>query len=203
MQPTQNIQAALEAGIRELGENYAEEAVEKIQKIGYVDGITWHMIGHIQSRKADLVAKNFNFVHSVDSIKLANRLSNFAAQAGRILPILLECNVGGEETKFGYSAFESTNWVQLAREAEQISMLPNLEIRGLMTMPPFNLEADRTRPYFIKLRELSEYLAKKVPQGQWEELSMGTSTDYLVAIEEGATFVRVGTAIMGERPLRV
>jgi len=194
------VRAALEAGILDLGENYAEEAEEKILAIGKTSRVIWHMIGHVQSRKADLVARYFDYVHSVDSVKLANRLNRFAAEVGRRLPILLECNVGGEDSKFGYPAFDQSSWVNLTREAEQISALPNIEIRGLMTMPPFNLDARQTRPYFIRLRELSEYLAVCLPQAGWDELSMGTSVDYEVAVEEGATIVRVGTAILGERP---
>ena len=198
--PLETVRAALEAGIRDLGENYAEEAVEKIQAIGAVEGLCWHMIGHVQSRKADLVAQNFNFMHSLDSLKLASRLERFAAEAGRILPVLLECNVGGEESKFGYPAFEQAQWDALRAEAQQIVQLPHLEIRGLMTMPPLYDDAEKTRPFFRKLRELRDYLAKQIPQGKWDELSMGTSVDFPAAVEEGATLVRVGTAILGARP---
>jgi pyridoxal phosphate enzyme (YggS family) len=198
--PLETVYAALEAGFRDLGENYAEEAVEKIQSVGAVDGLRWHMIGHVQSRKADLVAQNFDFMHSLDSLKLANRLERFAAEAGRILPVLLECNVGGEESKFGYPAWEPAQWQALRAEAQQIAQLPHLEIRGLMTMPPLDEDEEITRPFFRKLRELREDLAKQVPQAKWEELSMGTSADFMAAIEEGATFVRVGTAILGARP---
>jgi pyridoxal phosphate enzyme (YggS family) len=198
--PLETIRAALEAGIRDLGENYAEEAVEKIQAVGAVEGLCWHMIGHVQSRKADLVAQNFNFMHSLDSLKLANRLERFAAEAGRTLPVLLECNVSGEESKFGYPAFESAHWEALCTEARQIAQLPHLEIRGLMTMPPLYADAERTRPYFQKLRELQAYLAGQVPQANWNELSMGTSADFVAGVEEGATLVRVGTAILGARP---
>jgi pyridoxal phosphate enzyme (YggS family) len=201
--PLGTIHAALEAGVRDFGENYVEEAVEKIKSIGLVQGLNWHMIGHVQSRKADMVAQHFSFVDSLDSMKLANRLSqHYVSEAGQKMQVLLECNVSGETTKFGYPAFTQANWEQLAIEAEQISKLSNLEICGLMTMPPFYLDADKTRPFFIRLRELSEFLAKRVPQVHWTELSMGTSTDYSVAVEEGATIVRLGTAILGERPPR-
>lgn len=198
--PLETVRAALEAGICDLGENYAEEAVEKIQAIGTVEGLCWHMIGHVQSRKADLVAQNFNFMHSLDSLKLASRLERFAAEAGRVLPVLLECNVGGEESKFGYPAFEQAEWEALCAEAQQIAQLPHLEIRGLMTMPPLYDDAEKTRPFFQKLRELRDYLSKQVPQAKWDELSMGTSADFTAAVEEGATLVRVGTAILGARP---
>jgi pyridoxal phosphate enzyme (YggS family) len=200
--PLETVQAALEAGIRDLGENYAEEAVEKIQAIGALEGLRWHMIGHIQSRKADLVAQNFDFVHSLDSLKLAQRLERFAAEAGRTVPVLLECNVSGEASKYGYPAFDPAHWESLYREARQMAELPHLEIRGLMTMPPLFDEAELTRPFFRRLRELRETLSKQVPQGRWEELSMGTSADFRAAVEEGATLVRVGTAILGARPPR-
>ncbi len=193
------VQAALGAGIRDLGENYAEEAVEKIKLIGAVQDLSWHMIGHIQSRKADLVAQNFAFVHSLDSIKLAIRLDRFAGEAGRKMPVLIECNVGGETTKTGFPVFDDSNWDHLYTEVEKISELPNLEIRGLMTMPPFYLDAEKTRPFFRKLQKLSGHLARRLPNVRWSELSMGTSTDYWVAVEEGATIVRVGTAILGDR----
>ena len=201
--PLEIIHAALEAGIRDFGENYAEEALEKIRAVGAVDGLNWHMIGHVQSRKADLVAGNFDYLHALDSLKLANRLERFAAEAGRRLPVLLECNVGGEESKFGYAASTLEQWHALCAEVEQVVQLPHLEIRGLMTMPPLYEDGEKTRPFFRRLRELREYLAGQVPAARWDELSMGTSADFAVAVEEGATFVRVGTAILGHRPPRI
>ena len=200
--PMEIVLAALDAGVRDLGENYAEEAVEKIKTVGDVDGLTWHMIGHIQSRKADLVAQNFDFVHSLDSLKLANRLERFAAEAGRKIPVLLECNIAGELSKYGYPALDDAQWQVLQTDVEQIATLPHLEIRGLMTMPPIDLEAEESRYFFRRLRALQEYLAKRIPGVSWEELSMGTSSDYAVAVEEGATLVRVGTAILGSRTAR-
>lgn len=200
MQPVEVVQAALAAGIRVLGENYAEEAVEKIRALGPLEGLQWHMIGHVQSRKADLVAQNFDLMHSLDSLKLAQRLERFAAEARRCLPVLLECNVGGEASKFGYAASNPAEWEALRAEAEQIAALPHLQIRGLMTMPPLYEGGELTRPFFRRLRELREYLAKTVHQVHWDELSMGTSADFVAAIEEGATLVRVGTAILGARP---
>jgi pyridoxal phosphate enzyme (YggS family) len=196
------VRSAVEAGICDLGENYAEEAVEKIEAIGAITGLKWHMIGHVQSRKAALVAKNFDFVHSLDSLKLASRLDRCAGEVGHKIPVLLECNVGGETSKFGFSAFNHAQWEVLSAAAWQIAQLPNLEIRGLMTMPPFHLDAEKTRPYFQKMRELQEFLSKLIPHTRWDELSMGTSSDFAVAVEEGATLVRVGTAILGSRPPR-
>jgi pyridoxal phosphate enzyme (YggS family) len=196
------VRAALETGIRDLGENYAEEAQEKIKFIGLVQDLKWHMIGHVQSRKAAVVAQNFDFVHSIDSLKLANRLDRFAGEAGRKLKILLECNLSEEDSKSGYPAYNQDNYEKIYEDAEQISRFSNLDIRGLMTMPPLYTDPEKTRPYFRKLRELREYLSRRLPQIYWNELSMGTSTDYVVAIEEGATFVRVGTAILGARKPR-
>jgi pyridoxal phosphate enzyme (YggS family) len=199
-QPVEVIRAALSAGIRDLGENYAEEAEQKIQALGVVPGLRWHMIGHVQSRKADLVVRHFDWMHSLDSLKLAMRLERLAAEAGRRLPVLLECNVSGEVSKFGYAASTPQQWEALAVEARSIQALPHLEIHGLMTMPPFFEDGEQARPYFRLLRELSAFMAEKVPQACWQELSMGTSTDFSVAVEEGATLVRVGTAILGSRP---
>lgn len=198
--PVETVRAAVEAGIRDFGENYAEEAVEKIRALGQVEELCWHMIGHVQSRKADLVAAHFDFMHSLDSLKLANRLERFAAQAGRTLPVLLECNVGGEASKFGYAASTPQDLDFLSREIEQISQLPHLQIRGLMTMPPLYNDPQQTRPFFARLRELRDFLTVRFPAIAWDELSMGTSADFATAVEEGATIVRVGTAILGARP---
>lgn len=199
--PLESIQAAIAAGARDLGENYAEEAVAKMGGIG-VGPAKWHMIGHVQSRKADLVASHFDLMHSLDSLKLASRLDRFSAEAGRRLPVLLEVNVSGEGSKFGYPAWDESQWPALAEEARQAAALPNIQVCGLMTMPPFADEAEESRPFFALTRRLQEYLARHVPEAGWGELSMGTSVDFTVAAEEGATLVRVGTAIMGQRQTR-
>ncbi len=197
--PLETVRAAIEAGVRDLGENYAEEAAAKITAIGPMPGLRWHMIGHVQSRKADLVAAHFDMLHSLDSLKLAQRLNRFAGEAGRKLPVLFEVNVSGEESKFGYPAFDLPQWEALRAEVEQVLALPNLEIRGLMTMPPFADVPEQSRPFFRKMRALQEYLSRQFPPGSWDELSMGTSADFTVAVKEGATLVRVGTAILGAR----
>ncbi len=197
--PLETVRAAIEAGVRDLGENYAEEAAAKITAIGPMPGLRWHMIGHVQSRKADLVAAHFDMLHSLDSLKLAQRLNRFAGEAGRKLPVLFEVNVSGEESKFGYPAFDLPQWEALWAEVEQVLALPNLEIRGLMTMPPFADVPEQSRPFFRKMRALQEYLSRQFPPGSWDELSMGTSADFTVAVKEGATLVRVGTAILGAR----
>lgn len=198
-QPREVVDAAIEAGVTILGENYPEEAVEKMKSI-HAPNVEWHMIGHVQSRKADLIPSNFNLMHSLDSLKLAQRLDRFAREAGILLPVLLEFNVGDEESKFGWSAAEESRWPELLPEIDMVLKLAHLKVRGLMTMPPFFEGPEPARPYFKKLRGLREFLAKSLPDADWSELSMGTSADFEAAVEEGATLVRVGTAIVGPRP---
>lgn len=198
-QPLAVIQAAVEAGISRLGENYAEEAVEKMSLLP-VGEVEWHMIGHVQSRKAALVANHFDMIHSLDSVKLARRLNDFCAQSRRVLPAFLEFNVSGEASKFGFPAWDEARWPDLLPDLEQILQLPHLQLRGLMTMPPYFDDPEQTRPYFQKLRRLQEFLRQRLPQTEWNELSMGTSADFLAAVEEGATYVRIGQAILGPRP---
>jgi len=198
-QPVEIVGAAIEAGAKILGENYAEEGVTKIQSLHNFSGVEWHMIGHVQSRKAQLVAENFNYANSLDSLKLAKRLSRFCMDANKTLPVLLEFNVGGEDSKSGWNAFDESRWSELLSDVNEIIALPNLQIRGLMTMPPIGDEAESSRPFFVKLKRLQEFFVKQFSQVDFSELSMGTSLDYEVAVEEGATFVRVGTAIVGAR----
>jgi len=197
--PVQVINQSLEAGIRVFGENYAEEGVAKKLACTGHTGIEWHMIGHVQSRKAGLVCQHFDWVHSLDSLKLAQRLDRFAAEFGRRLPLMLECNVSGEESKFGWSAWDETRWGALLPEISQIASLPNLELRGLMTMAPFFDDPEPARPYFQRLHRLQEFFVQHIPQARWDELSMGMSGDFTVAVQEGATMVRIGTAILGPR----
>jgi hypothetical protein len=197
-QPIEKIQAVLSAGGTLFGENYVEEATSKIKKL--VDKhIEWHMIGHVQSRKARLVSEYFDWVHSLDSLKLARRLDNFSREYDRVLPVLLECNVSHEASKFGWSAWEEDRWPELADDMSSMFELPNLSVRGLMTMPPYDPDPEISRPYFVKLRRLRDFLMIKFPQVNFSELSMGMSGDYQIAVQEGATIVRVGTAIVGQR----
>ncbi len=196
--PLDAVRQVVEAGARHLGENYLEEALPKIEAL-QGEHLTWHMIGHVQSRKARPVAEHFAWVHSVDRMKLARRLSAFAAESGRSLPVLLECNVSGEASKFGWAAWEARSWPALAESLAPLLELPALEVRGLMTMAPFVDDPEEVRPVFRRLRSLRDFLARKFPHLPWEHLSMGMSGDFEVAVEEGATFVRVGTAIMGPR----
>jgi pyridoxal phosphate enzyme (YggS family) len=198
-QPLEIVQAAIEAGVRILGENYPEEAVTKMQSLAGQSGVEWHMIGHVQSRKARLVADHFALLHSLDSRKLAQRLDRFAAQGNHVLPVLLEFNVGGEESKSGWEAFHESQWNAFLPEIADLLALPHLRVHGLMTMPPLGIDSEESRRFFLRLRQLREHLARQFPQADWHELSMGTSADYPVAVEEGATLVRVGTAIVGAR----
>ena len=199
MQPIEVVQAAIKAGVRILGENYPEEGVTKIQSLSSQSGVEWHMIGHVQSRKARLVAENFELLHSLDSLKLAQRLDRFAGEKNRILPALLEFNVGGEDTKSGWDALDKAQFDKFLPDIQSILELPNLRIQGLMTMPPLGTDPEDSRRFFQRLRLLRDHLASLYPDVDWSELSMGTSADYAVAIEEGATYVRVGTAIVGAR----
>ncbi|MCC7119827.1 MAG: YggS family pyridoxal phosphate-dependent enzyme [Anaerolineales bacterium] len=198
-QPLEVLQAALEAGVKILGENYPEEGAMKIQSLRNFSAVEWHMIGHVQSRKANLVAEHFSYLHSLDSLKLANRLNRFCGEAGRTLPVLLEFNVGDEESKSGWLAGAEATWPTLLSVVQEIVALPNLQIRGLMTMPPLGEHAETARPYFQKLKRLQEFMKAQFPQLNFDELSMGTSADFVPAVEEGATLVRVGTAIVGPR----
>lgn len=197
--PIEVVQAVIEAGAECLGENYAEEGVTKIQSLAGRSAVEWHMIGHVQSRKAQLVASYFDFMHSLDGLKLANRLNRFCMEASRRLPVLLEFNVGGEESKGGWEASNEADWPRLAEEVAPVLQLPNLQVRGLMTMPPLGNRAEDSRVYFQRTKRLQDFLSGQFPQANFSEISMGTSTDFEVAVEEGATLVRVGTAITGPR----
>lgn len=198
--PLEVIQRAYEAGIRTFGENYVEEGLGKLQAL-HASQAEWHMIGHVQSRKARLVSEYFDWVHSLDSVKLAKRLDSFSGMFGRRLPALLECNMSGEQTKFGFPAFDERNWDALLPELHSIVASANLNVRGLMTMAPYSTDPEQARPCFRRLRDFSLYLSQRIPQATFDELSMGMSGDYMVAVEEGATIVRIGTAILGSRPL--
>lgn len=196
--PLETAQAAVQAGASFLGENYVQEAIPKIEAMADAD-IEWHMIGHVQSRKARDVAQHFAWMHTLDSLKLARRLDQFAGEVERQLPVLLECNIGGEASKHGWAVWDEKRWPDLVEHVAAIADFPHLSIRGLMTMPPFEADPERARPYFVKLRKLRDYLAEQFPGLHWHELSMGMSNDFEIAIQEGATFVRVGTAIVGAR----
>jgi pyridoxal phosphate enzyme (YggS family) len=198
-QPGEVVQAALDAGLRDFGENYPEQAVEKIHAFSSNLDIRWHMIGHLQRRKANLVVQHFQYMHSLDSISIAERLNGLLADEKRTLPVLLEFNVGGEVSKHGWQASDEQSWDKLLPEVASITKLAALQIRGLMTMPPISDNPLEARKFFAKLYRLREFLKKSLPETNWEELSMGTSTDFEAAILEGATIIRLGEAILGPR----
>lgn len=196
--PIEAVAEAISAGASILGENYVEEAILKIEAFPHWSG-EWHMIGHIQSRKARQVCEYFDYVHSLDRLKIARRLNRFAQERGIVLPVLLECNVSGEGSKYGWPAWEVDRWSELLDDIGQILELPHLQVHGLMTMPPYPKDPELSRPYFIRLRELRSFFEGHFPSVDWTELSMGMSADYEIAIQEGATLVRIGTEIMGPR----
>jgi len=203
--PASALLAAAQAGITHFGENRIEEAEGKIPTVNAALTVppTWHMIGHIQSRKAKLIPPLFDVVHSVDSVKLAEKLASQAG--GRTLDIFLEVNVSGEETKEGLSAvgWEEHEAVRAALwpTLREIFAVSHLNVRGLMTMAPYEAEAEATRPVFRSLARLRDALRDSFGVAL-PDLSMGMTNDYAVAIEEGATLVRVGRAIFGERAAR-
>lgn len=201
-QPAHQVEAAYRAGVRLFGENYPEETVPKIQALSGFAGVEWHMIGHLQSRKGKIVADSFAMLHSLDSLGLAEKLNRLMADRGKVFPVLLEVNVSGETSKGGWAAWDAHTCDLLYAEIEKILALESLEIRGLMVMPPLFDDPEMARPFFQKARKLRNLLAQRYQQVSWDELSMGTSADFEIAIQEGSTFVRIGTAIMGLRPPR-
>jgi pyridoxal phosphate enzyme (YggS family) len=183
------IKEAIEAGVSILGENYIQEAQKKIEEIGWP--VSWHFIGHLQSNKAKYAIRLFDMVHSLDSIPLAEELNRRAEQADRVIKVLVEVNLSKEATKFG------TDEEMVLNLAKRVQNLNHLSLEGLMTMPPYFDSPEMSRPYYIALRELKQRMVKAgIPM---KELSMGMSNDFEIAIEEGATYVRVGTAIFGPR----
>jgi len=194
------IKEGIEAGISILGENYVQEAQKKIEEIGrpacterFGEGrpVAWHFIGHLQSNKAKYAVRLFDMIHSIDSLPLAKELNRRAEQAGQVMKVMVEVNLSGEFTKFGT---EEGSVFHLAKE---ILNLSHLSLEGLMTMPPYFESPEMGRPYYIQLRSLKERMEKGgVPL---KELSMGMSNDFEIAVEEGATYIRVGTAIFGAR----
>lgn len=191
--------AAYESGVRDFGENYAEEGLGKIIALEGLKDIRWHMIGHIQSRKAKIVAQNFGFVHSIDSLKIADLLNKACKDVEKELPILFEVNISGEASKSGFPAWEQDQWPELVETINNVKSLDQLIPNGLMTMPPLFTDPELARIYYKRLFVLRTHLMSKLPDMDWLELSMGTSNDYQVAIEEGATMVRIGEAIVGPR----
>lgn len=187
-------------GVRDLGENRVQEAEWKIPLLPEVN---WHMIGHLQRNKVKKALVLFDLIHSVDSLPLAQEIDQRASRIGARVPVLLEVNLSGEATKYGYRmaplVTQGEEKEAFFSHVEEILRLPYLEVRGLMTMAPLVSQPKEARPYFKRLRGLREELQQRFPQACREDLSMGMSDDFEVAIEEGATMVRIGRAIFGER----
>jgi pyridoxal phosphate enzyme (YggS family) len=192
------LRAALAIGAKDLGENRVQEAEPKILELGRT-AARWHLIGHLQANKARRAVKLFDVIHSVDSVELVQRLNRLCVEEGRPeLPILIQVDLAGEESKTGAGASDLNDL------AQAVSASDHLRLTGLMTLPPFLAEAERVRPYFRRLRELRDELQAQGHFGaEAGELSMGMTHDFAVAIEEGATMVRIGTALFGEREAQI
>jgi pyridoxal phosphate enzyme (YggS family) len=186
------IMQAIDAGVDMIGENYVQEARRKIELMG--KSIEWHLIGHLQTNKAKYAVRLFHMIHSLDRIELARELDRRSRMARVVTRVLIEVNISGEETKRGVAHRDA---LPLIRE---VSALENISVQGLMTMPPWFDDPEEARPFFVALRELKDRVAaENLPRVQMQELSMGMSQDYQVAVEEGATIVRIGRSIFGER----
>ena len=187
------VMEAVEAGLLDIGENYVQELRAEHEAIG--DAARWHVIGHLQRNKVKYVAPFCAMIHSLDSVRLAEEIDRRARQHGRRIPVLLEIDIAGEDTKFGLGPDG------VAEVAVAAGQLDGLDVQGLMTMPPYSDDPEDSRPHFQRMRALAEQLAAQdIPGVQMRHLSMGMSGDYEVAIEEGATIVRMGTALFGPRP---
>lgn len=194
--PVEMLKEAYDAGARDFGENKVQEIMDKYDKLPA--DIRWHMIGHLQTNKVKYIADKVFMIHSVDSVKLAKEISKQAVKAGRTIPILIEVNIAGEDSKFGVSPAECEQLICA------IHTLPGIRINGLMTVPPYVENAEDNRQYFRALKQLSvDIMQKNIDNVYMDFLSMGMSGDYTVAIAEGANLVRVGTNIFGERDYSV
>jgi PLP dependent protein len=183
---------AIAAGLTEFGENYVQEAKEKIA--AFEKHVKWHMIGHLQTNKAKYAVSLFDYIHSVDRMELAKEIHKKAGQIGRKINILIEINVSGEQTKNGIAPADAIDLIK------GIASLENISVKGLMTMAPYSDNPENSRPYFSGLRKLQKnIISEGIPGIQMDELSMGMTDDFEIAIEEGATIVRIGRAIFGER----
>jgi len=194
MVEAEKIIEAANAGIEFFGENYIYEAVEKITSIseqGY--NLSWHYIGHLQSNKAKEAVRYFNLIHSIDKLSTAITINKLSAENNKIQYILVQVNISKEVSKSGINEETIYSFI------EELSNLKNIRVCGFMTIPPFHSDPESSRPYFSSLRMLKEKMQKSFPSLSLTELSMGMSSDFTVAIEEGATIVRIGTAIFGER----
>jgi len=184
----------IQAGMTLLGENKVQEASSKIEALGR-NGLEWHFIGRLQKNKVKFIFDLFDLIHSVDSLALAEAIHKTAQKIGSCMPVLLQINISGEESKLGMDPLD------LPKEIEGVAKLEGVKIKGLMTIPPYTSDPENSRPYYARLRELRDTCSSlNIPRICLDELSMGMSNDYEVAIEEGATLVRVGTGLFGPRP---
>jgi len=198
--PPERLREAYDAGLRVFGENRIQEFAGKIDALHDLSDAEWHMIGHLQTNKATKAVELFRHIDSVDSVRLAHKLNDAATEVRKRVSVLIEINIGGENAKSGVAP-DSAELQELLNSAPELTAL---EFHGLMTVPPYNEDPERSRPYFQKMRELFDQLASRnIPAVRMEVLSMGMSHDFEVAIEEGSTCVRIGTAIFGERPIRM
>jgi len=198
-QPIEVIQAAHNVGILSFGESYVQEAIDKMKVLDGVSDLHWEMVGHVQSRKARQVAESFDRIHSLDSLNLAERLNRFRPLELKPLEVYLEVNLANEESKSGFRAENQQDWQDLLPVVETIGQLPGLKLIGLMAMPPLFDDPQHSRPYFHSLKRLKVFLNEQFPNLNMTGLSAGTSGDYEVAIEEGATVIRIGEALLGPR----
>ena len=190
--PVELIKEAYDYGIRDFGENKVQEILEKYEQLP--KDIRWHMIGHLQTNKVKMILDKVEYIHSIDSLKLASVIDKEAKKKGIVVKGFLELNIVGEKTKFGFSVEELNSII------EELAVFGNLKIIGLMIVAPFVDIAEKNREIFKKMKKIAvDINAKKIHNVEISELSMGMSGDYLVAIEEGSTFVRVGSSIFGER----
>lgn len=191
--PADRIKEAIAAGVTVLGENRLQEALPKIERLRD-EPVAWHFIGRLQRRKVKSIVGRFALIHSVDSLELAEEINRRAEEAGISQAVLLEINIGDEDSKGGFPPYA------VAGLCSRLGGLTHIAVKGLMTIPPLDPDLNHTRVYFRRLRELARSLTPSgFPNINMDELSMGMSADYMVAVEEGATFVRVGTAIFGAR----
>ena len=197
--PVASVLEAFAAGARDIGENRVEEASEKIPTVNAQVGaakIRWHLIGHLQRRKTRDAVQLFDVIQSVDTLKLAEAIHRAAGEQKKQMPLLLQVNVGNDPNKFGFDLNARSAFLQ---DVEKIMALENVRVEGLMTIGPLVATAEQARPFFRDLRILRDELNQKFSQAKWNELSMGMTDDYAVAIEEGASIVRIGRAIFGQR----
>lgn len=196
-QPIEAIIAAYQCGLRDFAENYAEEAVEKMADLSTYPDINWEMIGHIQSRKAKLVVSGFKRIHSIDSLKLASLLDRL--NEGTPIKVLLEVNVSGEESKAGFDGVGELARQSFLLTVNELAKFEHLHVGGLMIMPPLQSDPENNRRFFRLAADLAEWLNGQQDKCRFDQLSMGSSSDFEVAIEEGATIIRLGESIFGPR----